>query len=318
MTAGERRGARLFLILATLTVLVKLGGIFLELGSFGHGAARFIAPVLALSVPFLWRGTVWLQRLVGLTSVLSGAMSLFDCVRSLIDIDVLGASVVFEGFLGLVDVLAGLAFLFLPDLNAFFRYQREGKPKGAADEDRKSPTLPSRRRLKAACGWGLALGCGSGILLAARWAQSMHFGFGLLEVVVGFLVGVGAGGLVGVVAGLAVGAAGPGAGQTTLRLTVTRGLIAAGACVVTAVVGAAIYGGLFGKRSAFHGNNPGSETSALAALIWAVYGGPMLAAAGFVLGVAITLLVRDSNSEKLNAAVGRSNSWWPKNKNPAT
>jgi hypothetical protein len=295
MTAGERRGERLFVILAALTVLVKPGGVFLGLAERGTGVGGFLTLVLVPSVPFLWRGTAWLRRLVSLTCVLSGALSLLHCARSLVDFDVLGSSLVFDGILGVVDVLAGLAFLFLPDLNAFFRHQREGKPRGASRQDGTSPTPWGRRRVKAACGWGLLLGCGSGLLLAAEWVRSMGFGLGWDEVVVGLLVGAGAGGLLGLVAGLAAGAAGPGEGLTIGRLAVTRGLIAAGVCVTTAVVGAAIYGGLFGLRSAFYGNNPGWGTAALAALIWAVYAGPILAAAGLVHGAAIALLVRDNS-----------------------
>jgi hypothetical protein len=214
-------------------------------------------------------------------------------VSSLVDFDVLGTSLVFDGLLSLVDVLVGLAILFLPDLNAFFRYQREGKPNGAAHEDRPSKILSSRRQVMAACGWGLVLGCGSGILLAAEQVRSTGFDLGCAEVVWGFLDGVEAGGFLGVVAGLAVWAAGPGEGLTIKRLVVTRGLYAAGACVITSVAGAAIYYGLFGKRSAFWGNNPGWETAGLAAFLMAMFEGPVIAAAGFVLGIAISLLVRD-------------------------
>jgi hypothetical protein len=293
MTAGERRGRCQFLFLATLIVVVKAGGILLGLVDHGAPDNSLIALVLVLSVPFLWRGTIWLQYPVGLIGALSGTLTLFQCVRSLEDFDVLGTAIVFGGILGALDILAGLAFWFLPDLNTFFRHRRAGHPKGRSDRDQTDPILSSRRRVKAACGWGLALGCGSGILLAAEWLRSTGFGLDLEEVVMGFLVGAWAGGLIGVVAGLAAGAAGPGVGLSTIRLAVTRGLIAAVACVITAVVGAAIYGGLFGRQSAFWGNSPGWPTAALAALLWTMYAGPLLAAAGFVHGVAIALLVRD-------------------------
>ena len=283
MTASERRGRRLFLILATLTVMVKLGSIFL--GIFGHVGwfGGVFSLILALSMPLLWRGTVWLQRLVGLTYVFSGTRSLIHWGRSLVDYDVLGFSLAFDGILSLVDVLAGLAFLFLPDLVAFFRYRRETKG---------LETSPGGRRLKAAAGWGLALGAGSGLLLAAQELRSMSIS--LQEVGVSFLTGLGAGGSLGLVAGLAVGAAGPGVGlMTTRRYVVTRGLIAAGACVVTEVVGVAIYGGLFGQASSDFPADPGWPRAGMWAVMWLFLASPMLAAAGFVLGVPIALLLRE-------------------------
>jgi hypothetical protein len=292
MTPGERRGRRLFLVLATVTVLVKVGGAGLGVVSHRVRFDGFLALVLAMSVPFLWRGNSWLQRLVGVTFLLSGALSLFDCVLSLPGIDVLGASVAFSGILGLVDVLAGLAFLFLPDLGAFFRHQRETKLAGNPEED-----LDFARRSfpVAAAGCGLALGCGSGLLLAAQFSRFMEAGLSYAEVLVGLLIGIGIGGLAGVVSGLAVGVAGPGEGLTRKRLAVTRGLIAAGACVITAIVLAAIYGGLFSKASAFYATSPGWQSAALAAVIWTVLGSPMVAPTGFVLGAAVALLVRDGD-----------------------
>jgi hypothetical protein len=254
----------------------------------GHGGNAFLSLALALAVPFLWRGTIWLQRAVGVTLLLSGITSLFFCLRSVPDIDVLGASVAFSGILGLVDILAGLAFLFLPDLGAFFRHQREGEPDAEPDF--------ARRSFRVAAGWGLALGCGAGLLLAAQYFRSMDAGFGFAEVLVGLLIGIGVGGLAGVVAGLAVGAAGSGAGLTMTRLAVTRGLIAAGACVVVAVVLAAIYGGLFAGASSDFPAAAGLPRAALAAVIWLIFGSPMVAPAGFVLGVAVALLGRDGET----------------------
>jgi hypothetical protein len=153
--------------------------------------------------------------------------------------------------------------------------------------------VSNSRQAKAACCWGLALGCGSGILLAGQWVRSTGFGLGLEEVVGGFLVGLAAGSVLGVVAGLAVWATGTAPGPTFKRLALTRGLKAAAACVIVAVLGAATYGGLFGARSAYWGNNPGWETAVLAAVIWAICRGPVIAAAGFVLGIAIALILHD-------------------------
>jgi len=45
--------------------------------------------------------------------------------------------------------------------------------------------------------------------------------------------------------------------------------------VIIAAVAAAIHGGLFGKRSDVWGDSPGWATAAFAALIRAVYGGPL-------------------------------------------
>ena len=73
----------------------------------------------------------------------------------------------------------------------------------------------------------------------------MKFALGIKAQAMGFLTGVGVGSLLGLVAGLAVGFSGPGLGLTTTRLALSRGLITAGACVVTGVVGAGILGSLF-------------------------------------------------------------------------
>src|SRR4051794_37292495 len=107
MTAIERRGRRLFLILATLTVLWKLGSVGLMASGHGYGRTTLLSLALALATPFLWRGAMWLQRAVGITFLLSGAMNLLHCARSLPDLDVLGASVAFSSILGLLDAIAG-------------------------------------------------------------------------------------------------------------------------------------------------------------------------------------------------------------------
>lgn len=56
MTARERLGKRVFLILATLSVLGKLGGVGDGMFRYGAGVRSWFALGLALSIPFLWRG----------------------------------------------------------------------------------------------------------------------------------------------------------------------------------------------------------------------------------------------------------------------
>jgi hypothetical protein len=292
----------LFLIVATLMVLGKLGGV--SQAMFGYGAVVhwLISLSLAVSIPLLWQGHTWLSRLVGMACVLSGGVALFAFGRNLADFDVPGwSSNVFIGALGLVDVLAGLAFLFLPSMQAFFRYQREGPLTDVARDDRLSPTLPNRPRslsqLGAASGWGLALGCGAGVLVSAYHVQSFGFDLGLGVTVGIILGGMAAGGVTGLVAGLAVGAAQPRASQTNLRLAVTRGLIAAGPCVMTLAVVSAIWGGLSGFHPApIYGSGapPGLEAAAIVAVLSVVLLGPPVALVGFVLGGAVALLIRDS------------------------
>jgi hypothetical protein len=290
----------LFLIVVTLMVLGKLGGV--RQGMFGYGAVVhwLISLGLALSIPFLWQGYTWLSRLVGVACVLSGGLALFAFGRDLTDFDVPGWSLnVFAGVLGLVDVLAGLAFLFLPSLQAFFRYQREGPLTDMARDDRLSPPLPNQPRsfsqLVAAGGWGLVLGCGAGALLSACHVQSF-FDLGLGESAAIILGGMAAGGVTGLVAGLAVGAAQSRASQTNLRLAVTRGLIAAGACVITLAVVSAIWGGLSGFHPAatiYGGAPPGWKGAATMAGFCVIFAGPPVALVGFVLGGAVALLIRD-------------------------
>ena len=107
---------------------------------------------------------------------------------------------------------------------------------------------------------------GIGLLLAAHWVQSIQFhvisAVEVGEIVEVLLIGMGAAYALGVVAGLAVAVADPGIGVSTKRLVVTRGLIAAGACVVAGIVGSAIYGGLFGPASSDLPTAPGLPRAA--------------------------------------------------------
>jgi hypothetical protein len=282
-------------------------------------AVRMFNPIalcLALSIPFLWQGYAWLRWLVGGACVLSGGLVLFAIGRNLAVFGIFQISEsplyvlalqVLVGILGLVEVLAGLAFLFLPSVQAFFRYQRERPLTGKAREDRLSPTMPNRRRslprLVAAAGWGLALGCGVGVLLSAYWTYHFYSNdefVGMsqeekVDFVLILLAEVVAPGLMGLVAGLAVGAAPPKAGQLTVRrFAVTRGLLAAGACVIVLAVSFAIWGGLFGVRLVHELAPPGWKGAAASAGLSVVFLGPPVAVVGFVLGGAVARLIRDS------------------------
>ena len=104
--------------------------------------------------------------------------------------------------------------------------------------------------------------------------------------------GMGAFALLGVVTGSPSRLSGPGRG-TTRRYVVTRGLIAAGACLVAGVLALAIYGGLYGQASADFPAAAGWPRAGMWAVIWLLLGGPMLAAAGLTLGVPIALLIRE-------------------------
>ncbi|HWY88130.1 MAG TPA: hypothetical protein VNX28_15470 [Gemmataceae bacterium] len=283
----------MFVILGTLTVLGKLGGVW-------HG--NWLASLsLALAVPFLWHGYVWLRWLVGGACVLSGVRALLAFGRTLADFDVPGESLDGAGVIGLVDVIVGFAFLFLPNVQAFFRYQRQGPLTGMARAGGLSSTLPIRRgsvsQLMAAGGWGLALGGGGGVLVSAQNTRLGEFDLGLQEVLVFVLVGAAIGGLLGVVAGLAVGAAQPKSRQSTVRLAVTRGLIAAGACVITMVVLYAIWGSLFGFHPApiFGGAPPGWDAAGLTAVYSVIFLGLPVAVAGFVVGGAVAVLMHENS-----------------------
>ena len=143
MTPQERRGKRLFLVLATLLVLEKVAGITLAL-SGGLAEVRWVESVVqpvgfALAVAFLWQGDVWLRWLVGLMCIFSGGLLAFVCGQLLVKLagvtppegagffmQIAGFPVGLVGVFGLLHVVAGLLFLASPSIRAFFRYQREG------------------------------------------------------------------------------------------------------------------------------------------------------------------------------------------------
>lgn len=281
---SELRGRRIYLVLAAITVMVKLGGFFPPLNDHYSHTSMLLPIVIALSVVFLWRGTIWIQRLAGGAFILSGAFTLLRFVHSATDFEFFGVFVLFTLILGLVDVLAGVAILKLPALNVFFCHQREGKP------EPKAPV--AKPQVGAACLWGLILSSGAALLLALKWAQSFEFAVDFRDELLAILGGMGAFALLGVVAGFAVGSSSPGRG-TTRRYVVTRGLIAAGACVVAGVLGAAIYGGLYGQASSDFPADPGWPRAGMWAIMWLFLASPMLASAGMALGVPIALLIRE-------------------------
>jgi hypothetical protein len=142
MTPEERRGRRLFLLLAGFIVLEKLTGVALAL-SGGLAEVNWIRSVaqplaLALAVVFLWNGDEWLRRLVGVACVLTGGMSAYVSVRVLIKLarvtppkataflmDLAGYPLGMMALFGVLYLTAGLLFLFSPSMGAFFRYRRE-------------------------------------------------------------------------------------------------------------------------------------------------------------------------------------------------
>jgi hypothetical protein len=150
MTPQERRGKRLFLILATLTILDKLAGVgvafipFLAEGKWSRsdaqaaGFALAFAAGFALAVVYLWQGHIWLRWLVGGACLLAGGLATFvsglvlmsfagrtppDATGLLIQVARNLAGIL--GLFGLLYVVAGLLFLFSPSMRAFYRYQRE-------------------------------------------------------------------------------------------------------------------------------------------------------------------------------------------------
>ena len=143
MTLQERRGKRLFLVLATLIILEKLAGVVLAL-IVADGAIDWRKSILqplgtALAVGFLWQGDVWLRWLVGIALVLWGGLMTFVSAHVLILLakrtppDDAGFYMRWVGYpigifalFGLFYLTAGLLFLISPSMRAFFRYQREG------------------------------------------------------------------------------------------------------------------------------------------------------------------------------------------------
>jgi hypothetical protein len=143
MTPQERRGKRLFLVLAAVIVLDEVAGAGLTVSG---GVAelnwfRSVAQPLgfAIAVACLWYGDNWLRWLVGAACVLSGASLIFLCTWMLIQfagvtppkatgllMQLAGYPPAIVGLIGLFYLAAGLLFLFSPAMRAFFRYQREG------------------------------------------------------------------------------------------------------------------------------------------------------------------------------------------------
>lgn len=132
----------------------------------------------------------------------------------------------------------------------------------------------------AAGGLGLFLGCGSGFLLPAVMHGLLGIDFGI-----DLLFGSVAGALTGLVAGLDVGIAQSRARQTNLHLAVTRGLLAAGTCVITLAVV------FLGRLSGFH---PVIHDAGSAALLLVVFLGLPIAALGSVVGAVVAVLMRNS------------------------
>jgi hypothetical protein len=142
MTAKEQRGKWIFLTFAALLIAEQL--VVVGLAVSGHGVAEFewwksvAQPLLfAMAVAILWQGENWLRWLVGVACLLAGGLKLFVAGRVLIRLaevtppemtgffmQAAGFPLGIVGFIGLLELLAGLAFLALPSVRAFFRYQR--------------------------------------------------------------------------------------------------------------------------------------------------------------------------------------------------
>jgi hypothetical protein len=299
MTERDRRGRQIYLVLATITVLVKLGGLLpLMRGDQGR-LSKLIAIVIVPSVIFLWTGAAWAHRLVAAAFVFSGVMTLIGFARSLDALDLYGFGVAFRFFLGIVDVLTGLGVLFQPDLNAFFRHQRDGKPKASQHKNRESPSRSRKRQVMAACVWGLVLGGGSGILLAVHWAQSIPvaaiFAQEAREDIKLALAGLLAACLMGAFVGLLVGTARPDASLTLKRLVVERGRRVAWITVVTGIVLSAVHGFFFAAASSDFPIPLGWQSAGVQALIFAVIGTPVVGSVAFMLGAVIALLLVDGD-----------------------
>jgi hypothetical protein len=290
---ADQRGRRIFLVLATITLMVKLGGVLPMIDGYERRISKLIAVVIALSVAFLWRGNALVQRVAAGAFLLSGAMTLLDFVRSLEALDLYGFGVAFRLFLGVVDVLAGLAILFQPDLIAFFRHQRNGMP----HQFLKSAPLSRNRQVMTACVWGLVLGGWSGILLTAQWAQSIEvaviFEHEAREDLKLALTGLLSSVLLGLIAGLLVGMASPDASLTIKRLAVKRGLRVAVFSVVAGIVLSAIHGFFFAAASSGFPISRGWQSAGIEALVFAVVGTPVVGPVAFVLGAVIALLLAD-------------------------
>ena len=158
-------------------------------------------------------------------------------------------------------------------------------------------TVTAKRLNKVAAGWGLALGCGGGVLLSAFYLPLFGFLAGYMVQLAGavplWVNGVGSGGVVGMTAGLAVGATVT-ANQHVVRLTMTGaliGLIAALPCVVGLGVLWMILVFFFGEGAGEY-FQPGWGSAFAAALGWLILVGPLLAVLGSVVGGAVACCTR--------------------------
>jgi hypothetical protein len=150
---------------------------------------------------------------------------------------------------------------------------------------------------KAAAGWGLVLGCGGGILLAAFYLPLFGFLVGytvqLANAVPLWVNGVVSGGVVGMSAGLAVGATVT-AHQPVFRSTMTGaliGLLAALPCVVALGGLWMILVGFFGEGAGEY-FQPGWGSAVPVALGWMMLVGPLLAVLGSVVGGTVACCTR--------------------------
>jgi hypothetical protein len=144
MTARERRGKRIFLVLAGFLIGERLLGVGLALAQgldqvpWWSSVAR---PLLfALAVGLVWRGDTWLRWLVGGVCMLGGGLKLLvsghvfarmaeatppEATGFLLQ--VAGSTLGVIALTGLLEALAGLGLLALPSVRAFLRYQRESR-----------------------------------------------------------------------------------------------------------------------------------------------------------------------------------------------
>lgn len=330
MTPRERLGKRLFVILATVIVLSKLGAALTGV-LYGSGGVEWhqlvlapsfetlvvvaagllqhwsVALGLAVAVPFLWRGNDLLRRVVGIACVLVGGATMFLFAR---EVSEFGLYFAVEHAHGLVDMFTGLALLFLPSLRDFFHYQRAIRETGvASSRGSMLAHQPEALPLPITGGmWGAILGAASGFALST-WLDLIGLGFaiqvthGLLNVesvvsmlpVASMLAAMVAGGLLGLVVGVVVGMVRPKPEHSLWRVTVTRGLVAAAVCVIGMTLLAGTLAALSGERVApiFGPPEPGLATGALVALLWLVTMGPPLGIAVFVLSAAVGLVIRD-------------------------
>lgn len=142
MTPQAQRGRRLFLILASLIVLLKSIAIMMALS---HGLEnlnwrdKILTPAgFAMCVMFMWGGENWMRWTMALVCIYLGCFGVYLCIRGPITLD-LSTSQATEwryfqfawpyylryGLVAAFYLTVGLLFSFSPSLNAFFKYQRE-------------------------------------------------------------------------------------------------------------------------------------------------------------------------------------------------